>query len=114
MEGVTILDRLLADFINFAILGAGMGLLVSIIIAAILTKVKAIRDLVTPGKEAIDTAAEWVRRMREMDRDPDRDYQMSDLDKQVFSQIVLGLAIRNGLVVLAITLLVGQLATGGM
>ena len=110
----TILDRLIADVVNFVFLGAGLGLLVSIMIAAVLNGVPSVRRLVTPGREAIDVAASWVHRMREMDRDPDRDYTMSDVDKQVFSTIILGLAVRNGLVVLAITLLIGQLATGGM
>lgn len=114
MTDITLLDRLLADAVNFLILGCGFGLLATLIIAGIINGVPSIRKLVVPGRDAIDTAAEWVAKMRQYDRDPDRDYQMSDVDKATFATIVLGLSIRNGLVILALTLLIGQLATGGM
>ena len=83
-------------------------------VAAIINGIPSIRKLVVPGRDAIDVAARWIAKMREMDQDATRDYHMTSTDKEVFATIVLGLAIRNGLTVLGIMILVGMLSTGGL
>ena len=110
----TILDRLIADAVNFLALGVGFGLLASVMVAGILNGIPSVRRLVVPGRDAINIAAEWIARMRQMDRDPDSPYQMSSEDKQLFARITVGLCIRNGLVMLGTLYLIAELSTGGM
>ena len=111
-EAPTLIERVIADVINYVFLGVGIGVLATLVLTAILMKIPRIRALVFPGRTPLEMGAQHYINMRQMMMDGE--WTPSDADKDLMGRYFLGLSIRNAVVFLAITLLVGALATSGL
>lgn len=111
-EEATVVDRILADLFNYLVLGVGIATLAIIVLTLLFMKWPWMRRLVFPGRTVVDLGTQHYRNMREMQLagtwDP------TENDKLLMAGYYLGACLRGAIVFLAITILLGNLATAGL
>ena len=111
-EEATMMERLSADLFNFIVLGVGLGTLAAILLTAIFMKWGPTQRLTFPGRKAMEAGIKHYVSMREAQM---RGEFIPDLgDKILMASYFMGTSLRNGIIFLAVTLLVAEFATGGM
>ncbi len=108
VQSVSWLDRISADLVNFVIFGAGIAVVITLVISKIF-QVKSLQDLVFPGREPLGLGVKLFTSLvtRDTEKEPH-----TEAERILIGFLFLGMSLRNGLVFFSVLWLVGRLTVG--